>query len=95
MTRVIATSPPLIIRNDTIAVVTGNYRGEHGLVVGIFRGMATVARPNGHWFAVPVDECEKKSDKEVQHGTDNHYLQRQRATTSGTGGDSGDGGQSP
>ena len=60
MSRVIATSPVTIFRNDTITVTAGDYAGETGLVVSVFCGMATVARPDDRWFVVPIGECEKE-----------------------------------
>jgi hypothetical protein len=61
MTRIIAASPLLTItRNDTITVTAGDYAGESGTVINIFRGMATVARDNDRWFTVPIGDCEKE-----------------------------------
>ena len=51
-----------ITRNDTITVTAGDYAGESGLVVCIFRGMATVARDDDRWFTVPIGECEKEKE---------------------------------
>ena len=67
MTRIIAATPLLQIRRrDTITVTAGDYAGETGLVVSIFRGMATVARPDDRWFVVPATECERKEGRQLR-----------------------------
>jgi hypothetical protein len=61
MSRITAATPLLTIRrHDTIIVTAGDYIGESGLVVCVFRGMATVARPDDRWFTVPIGDCEKE-----------------------------------
>jgi hypothetical protein len=61
MTRIISASPFLQIRrHDTIIVAAGDYAGESGTVVCVFRGMATVARDDDRWFLVPIADCEKE-----------------------------------
>jgi hypothetical protein len=71
MTRIIAATPLLTItRDDTITVTAGDYIGESGLVVCVFRGMATVARDNDRWFVVPAAECERKEAADCASGLD-------------------------
>jgi len=69
MTRIIAASPLLQIRrNDTVTVTAGDYAGETGLVVSVFRGRLTVGRLDGQHFTVPIDDCEKEEAAGVVSG---------------------------
>jgi hypothetical protein len=71
MTKIISATPLLTIaRNDTIIVSAGDYAGESGLVVCVFRGMATVARDDDRWFVVPIADCEKEEAVNCGDGLD-------------------------